>query len=99
MSITYDPAGADPGFLKGGGHIMSTSKKGGQTGGPILGPMLKSLHRGTKGGGANPPGPLDPPLPWLLLRGQPLINQLKAALYIEVIISVSPVQLIAPVLL
>ena len=26
------------------------TKKGGADGGPILGPMLKSLHRGTKGG-------------------------------------------------
>ena len=34
-------------------------------GGPTLGPMLKSLHRGPKGGGSGPPGPpppLDPPL-------------------------------------
>ena len=48
-------AGADPGFLKGGGgvQIRSTSKKGGPDGGPILGPMLKSLHRGTKGGGGS----------------------------------------------
>ena len=30
-------------------------------GGPTLGPMLKSLHRGPKGGG---PDPLDPP-PWI----------------------------------
>ena len=52
-------AGADPGFLKGGGvQIRSIqAKEGGADGGPILGPMLKSLHRGTKGGG----GP-DPPL-------------------------------------
>ena len=41
--------GAVPGLLKGGGvHLKSTSKKrgGGPGGGPILGPMLKSLHRG-----------------------------------------------------
>ena len=44
----------------GGVHLRSTSKKGGPGGGPILGPMLKSLHRGPKGGG---PGPLDPPPP------------------------------------
>ena len=52
--------GADPGFLKGGGgvQIRSTSKKGGPDGGPILGPMLKNLHRGTKGGGG--PDPLPP---------------------------------------
>ena len=49
---------ADPGFLKGGVQIRSTKstskKKGGgrPDGGPILGPMLKSLHRGTKGGGS-----------------------------------------------
>ena len=54
-------SGEDPGFLKGGGRgvqIRSTRKKGGPDGGPILGPMLKSLHRGTKGGG---PDPLAPP--------------------------------------
>ena len=34
---------------RGGGHLRSTSKKGG---GPTLGPMLKSLHRGPAG----PPG-------------------------------------------
>ena len=59
--------GADPGFLKGGGvQIRSTSKKGGADGGPILGPMLTSLHRGTKGGVRTPwtpPPPLDPLLP------------------------------------
>ena len=45
---------------KGGGgvQIRSTSKKGGPDGGPILGPMLKSLHRGTKGGSRPPP-------PWI----------------------------------
>ena len=34
-----------------------------QKGGPTLGPMLKSLHRGPKGGGGRTPWtPLDPPL-------------------------------------
>ena len=45
--------GADPGFFKRGGgvHLRSTSKKkGGRGGGPILGPMLKSLHSGPKRG-------------------------------------------------
>ena len=37
-------------------HLRSTSKKGGC---PTLGPMLKCLHRGPKGGGG--PDPLDPP--------------------------------------
>ena len=41
------------------GHLRSTSKKGGDPGGaPILGPKLKSLHRGPKkvgGGGPDPP--------------------------------------------
>ena len=55
-------AGADPGFLKGGGvHLRFTSKKKeGPGGGPTLGPMLKSLQRGQKkweGG----PDPLPPP--------------------------------------
>ena len=40
-----------------GVQIRSTSKKGGPDGGPILGPMLKSLHRGTKGGVMDPPPP------------------------------------------
>ena len=54
-------AGADPGFLKRGGgvHLRSTSKKGGPGGGPIVGPMLKSLHRGPKSG-TTPPPPIRP---------------------------------------
>ena len=47
---------AEPGFLKGGGSRLGlqAKKKGGgrPDGGPILGPMLKSAHRGTKGGGS-----------------------------------------------
>ena len=48
-------------FEGGGVHLRSTSKKGGgsKRGGPTLGPMLKRLHRGPKGGGG--PGPLPPP--------------------------------------
>ena len=40
-----------------GVHLRSTSKKGGggPRGGPTLGPMLKSLHRGPKGGGVRTP--------------------------------------------
>ena len=38
----------------GGVHLRSTSKKGGPGGGPILGPMLKSLHSGPKRGVRNP---------------------------------------------
>ena len=55
-------AGADPGFLKrgGGASIGLQAKKGDSGGGPILGPMLKSLHRGPKGG-SSPPDP-DPPM-------------------------------------
>ena len=51
-------------FLKGGSIIDLQAKKGG----PVLGPMLKSLHRGPKGGGGcgppgpPPPSPLDPPM-------------------------------------
>ena len=33
-------------------------------GGPILGPMLKSLHSGPRGGGSGPPGPLSWIRPW-----------------------------------
>ena len=47
-----DPSeGADPGFLKGGSILGLQAKKGG----PTLGPVLKSLHRGPKGGGSGPP--------------------------------------------
>ena len=61
--ITY-VTGADPGFLKGGVHLRSTSKKrgGGPRGGPTLGPMLKSLHRDPNPDPLDPPPPLDPPL-------------------------------------
>ena len=47
-------------FEKGGGgvHLRSTSKKGGGSRrGPILGPMLKSLHSGQKGGIRTPSPP------------------------------------------
>ena len=47
-------------FERGGGvHLRSTSKKGegGPRGGPTLGPMLKSLHRGPKGGRTPCPPP------------------------------------------
>ena len=54
-------AGADPGFLKeggGGSRLGLPAKKGGgPDGGPILGPMLKSLHLGTRGGVLTPPPP------------------------------------------
>ena len=61
--MNVNSPGADPGFLKGGGvHFRSTSKKkGGPRGGTTLGPMLKSLHHGPKGG-AGPPGPPLGPL-------------------------------------
>ena len=53
--------GADPGFFKGGGGGGSIlglqAKRGwGAGGGPIVGPMLKSLHSGPKRGGPDPPG-------------------------------------------
>ena len=57
--------GADPGFLKGGSILGLQAKKGGPGGGPILGPMLKSLHSGPKRGVRTlwtPPPPLDPPM-------------------------------------
>ena len=57
-------------FERGGGSILGLhAKKGGPGGGKMLGPMLKSLHRGPKGGGG--PDPLDPPLdPPLGLQGK-----------------------------
>ena len=51
-------------FWRGGGSILGLKAKkggGGPRGGPTLGPMLKSLYRGPKGGGGSgPPGP-----PWI----------------------------------
>ena len=41
------------------GSILGLQAKKG--GGPTLGPMLESLHRGPKGG-SRPPAPLDPPM-------------------------------------
>ena len=38
-------------FFKGGSNLCLQEKKGVPEGGPILGPMLKSLHRGSKRGG------------------------------------------------
>ena len=49
-------SGADPGFLKrrgGGTWGLQAKEGGGSRRGPTLGPMLKSLQRGPKGG---PPG-------------------------------------------
>ena len=51
-------------FERGGGSRLGLqAKKGGGAdgGGPILGPMLKSLHRGTKGGGVQTPWTPPPP--------------------------------------
>ena len=52
--------GGSRSFDRGGGSRLGLPAKGGADGGPILSPMLKSLHRGTKGGGVltpwTPPG-------------------------------------------
>ena len=57
------------GLYRGGSRIFEKgvhlsnnrkNKKGGPGGGPTLGPMLKSLHCGPRGGGGGP-DPLDPP--------------------------------------
>ena len=51
-------------FWKGGGSILGLQAKkggGGPRGGPTLGPMLKSLHRGPKGGVRTPRTPPPPP--------------------------------------
>ena len=52
-------SGADVGFLKGGGVqlVRCPCKRG--SGDPALGPMLKSLNRGLKGG-PDPRTPLPP---------------------------------------
>ena len=52
--------GADPGFLKSGVHLQAKKKGGGAGEGPILGPMLKSLHRGPKRGVRTPWTPPPP---------------------------------------
>ena len=53
--------GADPGFLKGGVHLRSTSKKrGGSKRGSNFGPNVKKPTSWPKGGG---PDPLEPPPP------------------------------------
>ena len=66
------PRGGSRIFERGGVQIRSTSKKGGPDGGQILGPMLKSLHRGTKRGG----GVRTPPLDLLLLpRKHVILNK------------------------
>ena len=73
-------AGADPGFLKGGGiHPRSTSKKGGGSKrGSNFGPNVKKPTSWPKRGG---PDPLDPPPPGSATGGigskvPPLANSL-----------------------
>ena len=45
----FQNTGSDAGFLEGGVPLIrSISTPGGE--GPALGPMFKSLHRGSKGG-------------------------------------------------
>ena len=74
-------SGADAGILKGRSNLCLHAK-----GGPALGPMLKSLHRGPKGGGVQtqPQHPGSAPkgalLSWLLnvtARNTCLYNSLK----------------------
>ena len=59
--VNHHIAGADPGLLKRGSILGLQVKQGGPGGGPILEPMLKSLHSGPRGGGggggSGPPGP------------------------------------------
>ena len=55
-------SGADPGFFKRGGvHLRCALHLRGVCpgGGPTLGPMLKSLHRGPKRGGSGSPAQVD----------------------------------------
>ena len=55
-------AGADPGFFKRGGSILDLQgQEGGAGGGPILGPMLKSLHSVPTRAGPDPWTPPPPP--------------------------------------
>ena len=57
-------------FERGGGSRLGLqAKKVGPDGGPILGPMLKSLHRGTKGGRTPWGPPLDPLLHYIIYIG------------------------------
>ena len=65
--------GADPGFLKGGSILGLQAKKEGPGGGPILGPMLKSLHSGPKRG-SGPPGPLGSAHACIDIYGRPTYN-------------------------
>ena len=59
-------AGADPGCLKGGVHLRSTSqKKGGSKRGSNFWPNVKKPTSWSKRGGSGPPGP-PPPLDPLL---------------------------------
>ena len=59
MGNTYELGLGGPGFLEGGGvpNLLGLHAKGG---GPAMVPMLKSLHRGPKGEGADL---MDPPPP------------------------------------
>ena len=55
--IPNNKSGVDAGFWKGRGYNLlglHAKRGGGGSGGPALVPMLKSLHREPKGGGADP---------------------------------------------
>ena len=67
--MVHQYTGADAGFLKGGGGPTWVYT---QKGGPVLGPMLKSLHRGPKGGGGVQTP--DPPPPHLILKKVYYVN-------------------------
>ena len=68
--------GTDPGFLKEGGGGLTyvyTQKWGRGPRGPVLGPMLKSLHRGPIGRGPDPRTP--PPVSAPVLRVLTLVAE------------------------
>ena len=60
VQYTLETAGADAGYLKGGPYVGLHAKIGVQ-GGPALGPMIKSLHRGPNGGCPDPWTTTPPP--------------------------------------
>ena len=82
ISDTYPPTlhARSPMYERVTLHAVYKQKESGPGGDPTLGPMLKSLHSGSRGGGPDPLPPPDLPTGWYpkLKWGKSLFSGIKA---------------------